>query len=122
MKKLVAEELPQIEFKEFDKQYANIAEISYKAQQQAYKDFEAQKEKYTFTRNEDKNKTIGISEKGNMIRFYIELDWDEFYMKFPLMKGLEKEILSIITPKYNKNIFKVPITGYELGEILTSNF
>ena len=58
----------------------------------------------------------------NNLRFYVELDWDRFYMQFPLMKSLEKEALSIITPERNKNIFKVPITGYELGRILTNNF
>lgn len=58
----------------------------------------------------------------NNLRFYAELDWDKFYMQFPLMKSLEKEALSIITPEHNKNIFKVPITGYELGKILTNNF
>ena len=60
--------------------------------------------------------------KDKNLRFYVELDWDRFYMQFPLMKGLEKEALSIITPERNKNIFKVPITGYELGKILTNNF
>ena len=60
--------------------------------------------------------------KDKNIRFYVELDWDRFYMQFPLMKGLEKEALSIITPERNKNIFKLPITGYELGKILTNNF
>ena len=95
VRKLVAETLPRVELREFDKQYNNIAENSYKAQQQAYKDFETQKEKYTFTRDEDKNKTIGISEKGDMIRFYIELDWEEFYMQFPLIKNLADDILHI---------------------------
>ncbi len=33
--------------------------------------------------------------KDNNLRFYVELDWDRFYMQFPLMKSLEKEILSI---------------------------
>lgn len=60
--------------------------------------------------------------KDKNLRFYVELDWNRFYMQFPLMKGLEKEALSIITPERNKNIFKVPITGYELGKILTNNF
>lgn len=95
MKTIVKDILLRVEMKEFGKDTAN----------------QCPKIKSQIQENDEKN-----------LRFYIELDWDEFYMKFPLMKGLEKEALSITTPERNKNIFKVPITAYELGKILTNNF
>ena len=61
--------------------------------------------------------------KDNNLRFYVELDWDRFYMQFPLMKNLEKEMLNLqIEPIY------IQTTGMPTGEyknkskILTLNF
>ena len=33
----------------------------------------------------------------NNLRFYVELDWDRFYMRFPLMRELEDKILKVLT-------------------------
>ena len=122
MQRIVKEVLPRIELKEIVRKYKDIADKTYQEQQRIHKDFEAYKQRYNFSRKKDKEKHIGLNASGDMIPFYVELDWDRFYMQFPLMKNLEKEALSIITPERNKNIFKVPITGYELGRILTNNF
>lgn len=56
--------------------------------------------------------------------FYIELDWDEFYMKFPLMGGLEKEMLSInLAPTtYGYQGIVNPILPTYNGKILTKGF
>ena len=40
--------------------------------------------------------------KDNNLRFYVELDWDRFYMQFPLMKGLEDKILRV--PAFENDI------------------
>lgn len=58
------------------------------------------------------------------LRFYVELDWDEFYMKFPLMKGLEKEMLEIQLqkPSYGSQGIPNPILPTYNGKILTKGF
>lgn len=123
MQTIVKDILPRVEMREFDKKYKKIAEESHREYQKMYREFEAQKERYTFAKEDDKDKTIGLSQKGDMINFYIELDWDEFYMQFPLMRGLEKEMLHIqIEPIY------IQTTGMPTGKyknqskILTLNF
>ena len=40
--------------------------------------------------------------KDKNLRFYVELDWDRFYMQFPLMKGLEDKILRV--PAFENDI------------------
>lgn len=40
--------------------------------------------------------------KDKNLRFYVELDWDRFYMQFPLMKGLEDKILRV--PAFGNDI------------------
>lgn len=69
MKTIVKEVLPRIEMKEFAREIAN----------------QCPKVKSQIQQNDENN-----------LRFYVELDWDEFYMKFPLMKGLEEKILQVI--------------------------
>lgn len=67
VRKLVAETLPRVELKEF-----------------ALNGNATQRIKSHIQDDKDKN-----------LRFYIELDWEEFYMQFPLMRELEKEFLNI---------------------------
>ena len=68
VRKLVAETLPRVELKEF-----------------ALNGNATQRIKSHIQDDKDKN-----------LRFYIELDWEEFYMKFPLMRELEEKILQVI--------------------------
>lgn len=96
MQSIVKEVLPRITLKEFSKDSNNKCP-AIKSQIQEIK---------------DKN-----------LRFYVELDWDRFYMQFPLMKNLEKEMLNLqIEPIY------IQTTGMPTGEyknkskILTLNF
>ena len=123
MQKIVKEVLPRIELKEIVRKYKDIADKTYQEQQRIHKDFEAYKQRYNFSRKKDKEKHIGLNASGDMIPFYVELDWDRFYMQFPLMKNLEKEMLNIqIEPIY------IQTTGMPTGEyknkskILTLNF
>ncbi|WP_455949370.1 DUF6402 family protein [Helicobacter pullorum] len=62
--------------------------------------------------------------KDKNLRFYVELDWDRFYMQFPLMKNLEKEILSIyLAPTtYGYQGIPNPILPTYNGKILTKGF
>ena len=123
MQKIVKEALPRIELKEIVRKYKDIADKTYQEQQRIHKDFEAYKQRYNFSRKKDKEKHIGLNASGDMIPFYVELDWDRFYMQFPLMKNLEKEMLNLqIEPIY------IQTTGMPTGEyknkskILTLNF
>ena len=123
MQKIVKEVLPRIELKEIVRKYKDIADKTYQEQQRIHKDFEAYKQCYNFSRKKDKEKHIGLNASGDMIPFYVELDWDRFYMQFPLMKNLEKEMLNLqIEPIY------IQTTGMPTGEyknkskILTLNF
>lgn len=123
MQSIVKEVLPRIELKEIVRKYKDIADKTYQEQQRIHKDFEAYKQRYNFSRKKDKEKHIGLNASGDMIPFYVELDWDRFYMQFPLMKNLEKEMLNIqIEPIY------IQTTGMPTGKyknqskILTLNF
>lgn len=62
--------------------------------------------------------------KDKNLRFYVELDWDRFYMQFPLMKNLEKEMLSIyLAPTtYGYQGIPNPILPTYNGKILTKGF
>lgn len=62
--------------------------------------------------------------EDNNLRFYVELDWDRFYMQFPLMKNLEKEMLSIyLAPTtYGYQGIPNPILPTYNGKILTKGF
>ncbi|EEQ62573.1 hypothetical protein HPMG_00030 [Helicobacter pullorum MIT 98-5489] len=75
MQSIVKEVLPRITLKEFSKDSNNKCP-AIKSQIQEIK---------------DKN-----------LRFYVELDWDRFYMQFPLMKGLEDKILRV--PAFENDI------------------
>lgn len=70
MQTIVKDILPRVEMKEFGRDTAS----------------QCPKIKSQIQENDKKN-----------LRFYIELDWDEFYLKFPLMKSLEDKILKVST-------------------------
>ncbi|WP_146739963.1 DUF6402 family protein [Helicobacter fennelliae] len=97
MKEIVKEILPRVEMREFAREIAN----------------QCPKVKSQIQQNDKNN-----------LRFYVELDWDKFYMKFPLMKGLEKEILSIyLAPTtYGYQGISNPILPTYKGKILTKGF
>lgn len=124
MQTIVKDILPRVEMREFDKKYKKIAEESHREYQKMYREFEAQKERYTFAKEDDKDKTIGLSQKGDMINFYIELDWDEFYMKFPLIENLKNDTLHIrlIEPTCGYQGIPHPIKPTYSGKILTNGF
>lgn len=123
MKKIAKEVLPRITLKEHDRNYSAIAEEYYKKYSAMYLEFETYK-KMNNAPKEFKDKTIGLNAIGNIINFYIELDWDRFYMKFPLMKKLEKEISSIdLEPTtYGYQGIPNPIVPTYNGKILTKGF
>ncbi|WP_110558894.1 hypothetical protein [Helicobacter cinaedi] len=75
MKEIVKEILPRIEMREFAREIAN----------------QCPKVKSQIQQNDKNN-----------LRFYVELDWDKFYMQFPLMKGLEDKILKV--PAFGNDI------------------
>ena len=62
MQTIVKDILPRVEMREFDKKYKKIAEESHREYQEMYREFEAQKERYTFAKEDDKDKTIGLSQ------------------------------------------------------------
>ncbi|OOX92022.1 hypothetical protein BOP99_09035 [Campylobacter coli] len=68
MKTIVKEVLPRIEMKEFAREIAN----------------QCPKVKSQIQQNDENN-----------LRFYIELDWDNFYMKFPIMQELKGEYMNL---------------------------
>lgn len=68
MKTIVKEVLPRIEMKEFAREIAN----------------QCPKVKSQIQQNDENN-----------LRFYIELDWDNFYMKFPIMQELKGEHMNL---------------------------
>ncbi|WP_245892659.1 hypothetical protein, partial [Helicobacter valdiviensis] len=120
MKTIIKEILPKITLKEYDKNYSKIGEEYYNKYKDMYLEFETYKSSNNISNIKDK--TIGLKAIGDIINFYIELDWEEFYMKFPLVKRLEKEISSIqIEEKYTQ-LKNIPTGKYEnKSEILTQN-
>lgn len=68
MKTIVKEILPRVEMKEFAREIAN----------------QCPKVKSQIQQNDENN-----------LRFYIELDWDNFYMKFPIMQELKGEYMNL---------------------------
>ena len=70
MQTIVKDILPRVEMREFGKDTAN----------------RCPKIKSQIQENDKKN-----------LRFYIELDWDEFYLKFPLMRGLSNQLLQTLS-------------------------
>lgn len=102
MQKIVKEVLPRIELKEIVRKYKDIADKTYQEQQRIHKDFEAYKQRYNFSRKKDKEKHIGLNASGDMIPFYVELDWDRFYMQFPIMQELKESEFANLRKRFGK--------------------
>lgn len=68
-------------------------------------------EKYSHHKNNEPNP---IQEHKRPIRFYTTLDWNKFYMNFPVIKRLSKDYLN------NQKIYNTKFTS-QMGEMLIKN-